>query len=134
MGTLWKTSTMLLLAFGSLSRLWAQPPLAGSSSQPATFTLSGKIVEKGGDHKPVLGGSLYLESAANTLTASTPSQETPSPLSFSVDADLKGNYQVSVLEGVYRLAVAGEGYKKKTTASLDVPQDFKKDFYLDKAR
>ncbi len=97
-----------------------------TGSQPATFTLSGKILEKG-TKAPVLGGSLYLEAAANTPTA-----DSTVPLSFSAETDLKGNYRLSVPEGTYKLAVAGEGYKKTTIAAWTVKSDARKDFYLEK--
>ncbi|HTC19257.1 MAG TPA: TonB-dependent receptor, partial [bacterium] len=108
------------------------------------YLLSGRVMEKG-TKNPIVGGSLYLEAVGNTLaaqpvtnsletpstpaTAMTPSP-TPSPATFSADADVKGNYQVSVPAGTYRLTVAAVGFKKVTLASLAIGKDMIKDFYL----
>jgi hypothetical protein len=102
------------------------------------FTLSGKILEKG-TKAPILGAGLYLEAVGNSLpavTAQSPISHTsllPTPApgnSFTADADLRGNYKVSVPAGTYRLAVAGEGYSKISLPSVEIQGDVKKDFYL----
>ena len=126
------------MALAYVPRLGAQEATPVTPPASSKFTLSGRILEKG-SKAPVLGGSLYLEPLAYTPTAATTpgtnvSQPpiTPVPLSFSAEADTQGNYKVSVPEGVYRMAIAGEGYKKKTVDSLAVHRDLQKDFYMEK--
>ncbi len=116
------------------------------------FTLSGKILEKG-TKVPIPGASLYLESVENSPQTTTPiptplnfflptptgsvtslvspvSRGAASPPFFSADADLKGNYGISVPPGAYRLVVAGEGYVKISLPSFGVHGDIRKNFYL----
>ena len=119
----------------------------GSPTNAAT--LSGSVLEKG-SKAPVIGASLYLEPVitltpistkptavtTETLSPSATSAVMPSPtatptaLSFSVDADMKGKYQVSVPEGNYRLTVAGEGFGKLTLPSIVVHENTNQDFFL----
>ncbi len=120
----------IILFFLSLCPLvQAQTPTPETTpSTPTLYPFSGRILEKG-NRAPVLGGSLYLEAVGNTLA----SESAPiTPPSFSADADLKGNYQLSVPPGAYRLTVAGEGFKKITLASLSIGKDTRKNFYLER--
>jgi hypothetical protein len=116
------------------------------------FTLSGKILEKG-TKAPIIGASLYLEAVGNSLPAGIPlpiSVPSPGPTPagsmtptvspngrslgpdhfLTADADLRGNYKVSVPAGTYRLSVAGEGYSKISLPSVEIRGDLTKDFYL----
>ena len=119
---------MVLLGAGSLR---GQEPAPVVSSQPATFTFSGKIYEKGGDHQPVLSGSLYLEAAANTQTAAVPAAG--GIPSLTLDADVNGSYKAAVPGGTYHLVVAGEGYLKLDFPLLVFAKDIQRDFFLEKA-
>jgi hypothetical protein len=114
--------------------------------------LSGKILEKG-TKAPILGASLYLETVGNTRPAGTTLPvlvASPGPVpsgsmtpfispnggaavtenAFTTDADLKGNYTVTVPPGTYRLAVAGTGYSKISIPAVEIQGDLTKDFYL----
>jgi hypothetical protein len=116
-----------------------EPPPEAPPSAATTCLLSGRILEKG-TKDPVLGGSLYLEAVGNTplaeASANTPEAQstpsTPSPAPFSANADLKGNYQLSVPAGTYRLTAAGEGFKKVTLASFSINQNKARNFYLER--
>lgn len=98
-------------------------------SSDAAYTLSGRILEKG-NKNPVLGGTLFLEPLGNTLATETTPVPPGRPL--SADADLKGNYSLSVPAGNYLLVAAGEGYKKITLASFSILKDTHRDFYLER--
>ncbi len=117
-------------------------------AQPAEvfYVLSGRILEKG-TKDPVLGGSLFLEAVGNTLiaepaanTLEAQSEQTPvpdltpvpTPLTYSADTDLKGNYKVSVPTGTYHLVVAGEGYKKYARGTFSINKNTHKDFYMER--
>ncbi len=146
----WLTLLLLLGFWNSASSQELIPesiPTAGPAQSAETlYLLSGRILEKG-TKDPVLGGSLFLEAAGNTLLAepasNTPEAQTnqtpvpditpvPTPVTYSADADLKGNYKVSVPAGTYRLVAAGEGFKKVTRASFPIGKNTHKDFYLDR--
>jgi hypothetical protein len=106
--------------------------LYGQTTADNAVTLSGQILEKG-SKDPVLGGSLYLEAAGNTIEAATaggPTTENTTPL--SADADLKGNYKISVMPGQYKLVVAGEGFKKITLTSFLITKNLEKIFFLER--
>jgi hypothetical protein len=137
---------LFISAFCNLLQAQVLTPEATPSPGPALSTetlylLSGRILEQG-TKNTIVGGSLYLEAVGNTLvaepvtnsletpTAPTTPSPTPLPATFSVDADLKGNYQVSVPAGTYRLTVAAVGFKKVTLDSFAVGKDVAKDFYL----
>jgi hypothetical protein len=98
-------------------------------STNAVYTLSGRILEKG-NKSPVLGGTLFLEPTGNTLITQSTTLTPAKPL--SADADLNGNYSVSVPAGPYRLIAAGEGFKKITLAFFSIQKDTHKDFYLER--
>jgi hypothetical protein len=94
--------------------------------------LSGQILEKG-TKDPVLGGSLFLEAIGDTTAAqSAENEEAAPPISYSAEADMRGNYKVSVPAGNYHLVAAGEGYKKKTLPVISIPANLSKSFYLEK--
>jgi hypothetical protein len=121
---------VLLLIF--LGPCFCEAGAQSASSTPlpeGIYLLSGQILEKG-NKDPVLGGSLYLEALANTEVAQ--SDEKPLPKPISADADLKGNYQLAVAAGSYRLIVAGEGFKRLTLVSFSITQDTKKSFFLER--
>ncbi len=108
--------------------------------------LSGQILEKG-TKDPVLGGSLYIEAVVNTpvVEASANTQlaqltpvfsptvsSTPLVVKLSTDADLKGNYKISMPAGHYHLIVAGEGFKKLVIDSYLADQNAEKTFFLER--
>jgi hypothetical protein len=92
-------------------------------------TLSGAVLEKG-SKSPIIGASLFLEAAGNSVSAATDPTAVPTLASFSADTDLKGNYQVSLPEGNYHLTVAGTGYGRVVVPVFVVDRDTRKDFYL----
>lgn len=128
--------TYFFLIFnGFLSIVFLALPVFG-------VTLSGSILEKG-NRDPVLGGSLLLEAVPNTSQAEesfsllnwygpAPSPTATPPPAYTVEAGLMGNYEINVPAGVYRLVVAGEGYKKINQALFDLTRDRRKDFYLER--
>ncbi len=129
-----RLSVLVLLLSGFCPLVQAQTPTPeGTPSTSSLYLLSGRILEKG-NRAPVIGGSLYLEAVGNTLAteSSTPTEAITTPATFSADADLKGNYKLSVPPGTYRLTVAGEGFKKATLVSLPIGKDTRKDFYLER--
>ncbi len=129
-----KSSLLILFLLGSWNFVQAQTPSPETTPTGVLYQLSGRILEKG-NRAPVIGGSLYLEALGNTLTPeSTPATgETSTTLaSYSADADLKGNYKLSVPLGTYRLTVAGEGFKKVTLASFELTREMSKNFYLER--
>ncbi len=134
--------TVKLIRFSFLFFLLTMIPIRSDA-----LTFSGKILEKG-NKNPVLGAVLYLEAVGNTdsvvLELSSPTPEavgnsltsavsfTPTPVvtSFSADADLNGVYKISIPAGIYRLTVAGEGFKKIILPSFSVQEDLQKNFFL----
>ena len=120
-----KIGYFFLLMVGGYSVVQAQ----ATPLPEGVYILSGRILEKG-NKTPVLGASLYLEPAGNTLV---PQSASPSPLEpLSSEADLQGNYKLSVPAGNYHLTVGALGFKKITLFVFLVGQDTRKDFYLER--
>ncbi|HTA76410.1 MAG TPA: TonB-dependent receptor, partial [bacterium] len=137
--------TVVMACWSGMVQAQTPAPTASPSLTPL-FLISGQILEKG-TKDPVLGGSLYIEAlvttpvveaAANTAEAqmtpaiSPTAVNTPVVTKLSADADLKGNYKISVPAGSYRLVVAGEGFKKITVGSYPVNQNTQKTFFLER--
>lgn len=119
-----------LSLFGAALAAQAQLVLPDAvSNQAGVYSLSGRILEKG-NKNPVLGGSLYLEPLGNTLSSTANLASSPQVL--TVEADLKGRFQISVPAGLYRLIAAGEGYKKISLDAFSVTRDTHRDFYLER--
>ncbi|HEY5039338.1 MAG TPA: hypothetical protein VIJ93_09730, partial [bacterium] len=91
-------------------------------------TLSGKILEKGSKN-PIVGASLLLEPAGNSMTVfeatgntveaggnslnpTTSVSSIPSTTSITTDADLHGYYKVNLTDGTYRFTVVASGFEK----------------------
>lgn len=111
-------------------------------------TLSGKILEKGSKN-PIVGASLLLEPAGNSMTVfeatgntveaggnslnpTTSVSSIPSTTSITTDADLHGYYKVNLTDGTYRFTVVASGFEKIVLPSLEIHQNISKDIYLQK--
>src|SRR5665213_3757700 len=124
-GLIMKIGYIFVLMVGGCSAVQAQ----STPSPEGVYILSGRILEKG-NKAPVLGGSLYLEAVGNTLAPPSASTSPIQPLSS--EADLQGNYKLSVPSGNYRLVVGGLGFKKISLSAFLVGQNTRKDFYLER--
>ncbi len=142
-----KCMILLGLLFSLAGQVTGQTsaPVSLSSDIPV-YVFSGQILEKG-TKDPVLGGSLYIEMTVNepaveagvnteeaqaSAVLSQTGTKTAVGVKFSADADLKGNYKVSVPAGTYRLVVAGEGYQKITLPGYLISQNTQKTFFLER--